>query len=53
MAFKKPVVPGDQIKTVITIEKQMGSNAMVSTKSFVEEQLVAHGEMMFAASRSA
>jgi 3-hydroxyacyl-[acyl-carrier-protein] dehydratase len=53
MAFRRPVVPGDQIRTTIVIEKQMGSNAMVSAKSFVGEELAASGEMMFAASRLA
>jgi 3-hydroxyacyl-[acyl-carrier-protein] dehydratase len=53
MAFKRPVVPGDQITTKITVEKQIGSNAIVSAKSFVGTELVAGGEMIFAASRAA
>lgn len=48
MAFRKPVVPGDQLITKLVVEKKMSSMAMVSCESFVDGQLVASGEMMFA-----
>jgi 3-hydroxyacyl-[acyl-carrier-protein] dehydratase len=52
MAFKRPVVPGDQLITSIRIEKKMGNNAMVTTESRVDGELAAKGEMMFAASKA-
>jgi 3-hydroxyacyl-[acyl-carrier-protein] dehydratase len=52
MAFKRPVVPGDQLITTVSIEKQMGASAMVSAQSRVGDEIVARGEMAFAASRA-
>jgi len=51
MAFKRPVVPGDQLITTIKLERRMGNNAMVTAQSQVGNELVARGEMMFAASK--
>ncbi len=48
MAFKKPVRPGDQLITKVTVVKKMAGMAMVSCESFVDNELVASGEMMFA-----
>jgi 3-hydroxymyristoyl/3-hydroxydecanoyl-(acyl carrier protein) dehydratase len=48
----RPVVPGDQLTTTVTIEKQMGGNAMVSAESRVGDEVVAKGELMFAASET-
>ncbi|MFW5774926.1 MAG: 3-hydroxyacyl-ACP dehydratase FabZ [Chitinivibrionales bacterium] len=52
ISFRKPVVPGDQLVTKITVDKIVGGNAIVSAKSFVDDEKVASGSMMFAASRS-
>ncbi|MBD3317925.1 MAG: 3-hydroxyacyl-ACP dehydratase FabZ [Chitinivibrionales bacterium] len=49
MAFKKPVRPGDQLITRIALEKQMGTNAMVSAVSRVDDAIIAKGDLMFAA----
>ncbi|MBD3391510.1 MAG: 3-hydroxyacyl-ACP dehydratase FabZ [Chitinivibrionales bacterium] len=51
MVFKKPVLPGDQLKTTITMEKQIAGSAIVSAVSRVDEQLVAKGELMFASGK--
>jgi len=48
MTFRKPVRPGDQIVTKVTVVKKMGPTAMVSCESFVGGGLVASGDMMFA-----
>jgi 3-hydroxyacyl-[acyl-carrier-protein] dehydratase len=47
MSFLKPVFPGDQLVTQITLERTMGSNALVSARSSVEETIVAKGDLMF------
>lgn len=49
MAFKKPVRPGDQLITSVTVEKILGPMAMVSAVSTVDGQEVARGELMFSA----
>jgi 3-hydroxyacyl-[acyl-carrier-protein] dehydratase len=49
MAFMRPVVPGDQLVTCVKIEKQLGANAMVSAESRVGDDVVARGDLMFAA----
>lgn len=51
MAFKRPVRPGDQLITRITVDKMVGANAMVSAVSRVDGALVAKGDLMFAAAR--
>ncbi len=53
MTFKQPVRPGDQIITTVNIEKQIAGTALVNAESRVGDQLVAKGEMMFAASKPA
>jgi 3-hydroxyacyl-[acyl-carrier-protein] dehydratase len=47
VSFLKPVVPGDQLITTITVEKILGPSAMVKAKSKVGDKTVAKGEMMF------
>lgn len=47
--FMKPVVPGDQIFTTITIEKNIGSMSLVKAVSKVDGKTVAKAEMAFAA----
>jgi 3-hydroxyacyl-[acyl-carrier-protein] dehydratase len=51
MSFRTPVKPGDQLVTTVAIEKKLGANAAVSGKAYVDNKLVASGEMMFAAAR--
>jgi beta-hydroxyacyl-ACP dehydratase FabZ len=48
MAFKKPVVPGDQLVTTVRVVKKLGPTCMVECESHVGDALVAAGEMMFA-----
>lgn len=48
MAFRKPVVPGDQLVTKVEVVKKLGPTALVSCESFVDGKTVASGEMMFA-----
>ena len=47
ISFTKPVVPGDQLITTVTIETKFGDNAAVSAKALVDGKVVAKGEMMF------
>ncbi len=46
--FRRPVVPGDRIKIVAEIIKARGRIAKVSAKSYVDEEIVAEAELMFA-----
>jgi 3-hydroxyacyl-[acyl-carrier-protein] dehydratase len=48
MVFKRPVVPGDQLTTTITMDKQIGSSAIVTAVARVGDELAAKGELMFA-----
>jgi len=47
--FRKPVVPGDQLITTVTVTKSIGAMAMVEAVSKVDGATVAKAEMMFAA----
>lgn len=47
--FRKPVVPGDQMVTEVTLLKQIGNMAMVKASIKVDGQLVAKAEMAFSA----
>ena len=47
--FRKPVVPGDQLFTTVTLTKSIGGMAMASAISKVDGTTVAKAEMMFAA----
>jgi len=49
VSFFKPVVPGDQLVTTITLEKRFGDSALVSAESRVDGAVVARGELMFGA----
>jgi 3-hydroxyacyl-[acyl-carrier-protein] dehydratase len=51
MTFKRPVRPGDQLLSSVTVEKRIANTALVAAKAMVGDQLVAKGEMMFAASK--
>jgi len=47
-SFHKPVVPGDQLLTSISIEKTWGASALVSAVSRVGDEVVAKSELLFA-----
>lgn len=46
--FRKPVVPGDQLRMVAELVKIRGSMGKLWCEAFVDDQLVAEGELMFA-----
>ena len=45
--FRRPVVPGDQLITTVSVEKKFGDSTAVIAKSSVEGKTVAKGELMF------
>ena len=45
--FRKPVVPGDQIRMVAEIIKVRSSTGKIWAQAFVDDQLVAEGEFLF------
>ena len=45
--FRRPVVPGDQLRIEATMIKQRRSVAKVDCRAFVGEDMVAEGELMF------
>ena len=48
--FRRPVVPGDQVRMVAEIVKIRGAMGKVWAEAFVDDQLVAEGEFLFAIS---
>ena len=48
MRFRRPVVPGDQLVTEVTILKTKGDIGRVSVVGKVDGQVVAEGEYLFA-----
>lgn len=46
--FRKPVVPGDQLKLVCEVIKLKGRVAKVKAEAFVGKDLVAEGRLLFA-----
>ncbi|MEN6412078.1 MAG: 3-hydroxyacyl-ACP dehydratase FabZ [Veillonellales bacterium] len=46
--FRKPVVPGDQLRLVAELLKVRGSMGKLWAQAYVDEQLVAEGEFLFA-----
>jgi UDP-3-O-[3-hydroxymyristoyl] N-acetylglucosamine deacetylase/3-hydroxyacyl-[acyl-carrier-protein] dehydratase len=46
--FRKPVVPGDQLRFEIEVVKARSKTGIVEAKAFVADDLVAEGELMFA-----
>lgn len=46
--FRKPVVPGDQLRMVAELIKVRGSMGKIWAEAFVDGQLVAEGEFLFA-----
>jgi 3-hydroxymyristoyl/3-hydroxydecanoyl-(acyl carrier protein) dehydratase len=51
MRFRRPVVPGDQLVTEVTILKQKGDIGRVAVVGKVDGQVVAEGEYLFALRR--
>ena len=49
VAITKPLTPGDQILTTVTIDKAIGPMCIVTAKCKVDGNLVARGELMFTA----
>lgn len=49
--FRKPVVPGDQLRMVAEIVKVRGTIGKVWAEAFVDGQVVAEGEFLFALSQ--
>lgn len=52
MTFKRPVSPGDQLITEITVLKVIGLSAVVEAVSKVDGEIVAKGEMMFGSGKA-
>ncbi|MEJ6951247.1 3-hydroxyacyl-ACP dehydratase FabZ [Natronospora cellulosivora (SeqCode)] len=46
--FRKPVVPGDQLRIKAEIIKNRGRIAKISAKAYVDDQVAAEAELMFA-----
>jgi 3-hydroxyacyl-[acyl-carrier-protein] dehydratase len=46
--FRRPVVPGDQVKTVAEITKVRGTMGKLWAEAFVDGELVAEAEFFFA-----
>ena len=45
--FLAPVVPGDQLKLVVSPIKMMKSNCFIMTRALVQEKLVAEAKIVF------
>ncbi|MFI5359588.1 MAG: 3-hydroxyacyl-ACP dehydratase FabZ [Halanaerobiales bacterium] len=46
--FRRPVVPGDQLRIVGEMLKSRGNIAKISAKAYVDDELAAEAELMFA-----
>lgn len=46
--FRKPVLPGDQLRLEVEVVKIRGRMGKMATKAYVEDKLVAEAELMFA-----
>lgn len=46
--FRRPVVPGDQVRMVAEIIKVRGTMGKIWAEAFVDGELVAEGEFLFA-----
>lgn len=51
MRFRRPVIPGDQLVTEVTITKRKGDVGRVAVVGKVDDQVVAEGEYLFALRR--
>jgi len=45
--FRRPVVPGDQLRIVAEMLKSRGNIFKISAKAYVEEQIAAEAELLF------
>lgn len=50
--FRRPVVPGDQLRMVAEIIKIRGTMGKIWAEAFVDGELVAEGEFLFALTQS-
>lgn len=50
--FRRPVVPGDQVRMVAEIIKVRGTMGKIWAEAFVDGELVAEGEFLFALTQS-
>ncbi|MDR3592298.1 MAG: 3-hydroxyacyl-ACP dehydratase FabZ [Negativicutes bacterium] len=50
--FRRPVVPGDQLRMVAEIIKVRGTMGKIWAEAFVDGELVAEGEFLFALTQS-
>jgi len=46
--FRRPVVPGDQVRMVAEVIKMRGTMGKIWAEAFVDGELVAEGEFLFA-----
>lgn len=46
--FRRPVVPGDQLRIVGEMLKSRGNIAKISAKAYVDDELAAEADLMFA-----
>ncbi|NLJ83939.1 MAG: 3-hydroxyacyl-ACP dehydratase FabZ [Halanaerobiaceae bacterium] len=46
--FRRPVVPGDQLRIVGEMVKSRGNIAKINAKAYVDDELAAEAELMFA-----
>ncbi|MBP2654208.1 MAG: (3R)-hydroxymyristoyl-(acyl-carrier-protein) dehydratase [Firmicutes bacterium] len=46
--FRRPVVPGDQLRMVAELIKVRGTMGKIWAEAFVDDELVAEGEFLFA-----
>lgn len=46
--FRRPVVPGDQLRIVGEMLKSRGNIAKINAKAYVDDELAAEAELMFA-----
>jgi 3-hydroxyacyl-[acyl-carrier-protein] dehydratase len=46
--FRRPVVPGDQLRIEVEMLKARGTIAKINARAYVEDELAAEAELMFA-----
>lgn len=45
--FRRPVIPGDQLRMEVTVERMRSRMASVKAKGFVDGELVSEADLMF------
>lgn len=53
LSFLKPVIPGDQLISQVTVVRTMNAMALVSAECRVDRDLVAKGDLMFGTASAA